>query len=416
MSQRKTISGRLGRVAAALACAALLAGCSWTPDWANPVNWYNDTVSALGGDDTATQQARDDAQAKEKTSPGTDKAFPKLASVPDRPKNISAGEGAKVQQALVADRADARYQALGPGDAAATSVPAGSSSSDSSSAAGPSSAPPPVVAAPPPPPGRRAVAQTEAPPASPPPPPIASAATALGAGPAQAQAQAQAQPSRHQSGQQIAERQQPAAPAAPSAGSPDENGVQKAFDEALREQESPTVSPAVAGEGIRDMHASAVPLVPPGDAMPIPPERHSGITLRAPTSAQTASIDNTFRSLPASRPVGTVFFASGSSKLSGTAINELKNIASLYKGKGGKVRVVGHASSWTRNTDPLKHQLINFQISFARARAVARELGRLGVPRKDIAVTAVADNEPVYYEFMPAGEAGNRRAEIFLDH
>jgi len=31
-------------------------------------------------------------------------------------------------------------------------------------------------------------------------------------------------------------------------------------------------------------------------------------------------------------------------------------------------------------------------------------------------VGAVADNEPVYYEVMPSGEAGNRRAEIYIDY
>jgi flagellar motor protein MotB len=51
-----------------------------------------------------------------------------------------------------------------------------------------------------------------------------------------------------------------------------------------------------------------------------------------------------------------------------------------------------------------------------RANAVARALVRMGVPASEVSVAARADNEPVYYEFMPAGEAGNRRAEIYLDY
>jgi flagellar motor protein MotB len=31
-----------------------------------------------------------------------------------------------------------------------------------------------------------------------------------------------------------------------------------------------------------------------------------------------------------------------------------------------------------------------------------------------VLVEAVGDSQPVYYESMPQGEAGNRRAEIFL--
>ena len=38
----------------------------------------------------------------------------------------------------------------------------------------------------------------------------------------------------------------------------------------------------------------------------------------------------------------------------------------------------------------------------------------LGVPAEKVLIEAVGDSQPVYYESMPQGEAGNRRAEIFL--
>lgn len=405
MTQRVTNSGRLVRTAAALACAALLAGCASTPDWANPVEWYKGAKSAITGEDSATEQAREDAKAKEKNSPGADEKYPSLSSVPDRPKDISAasGKGQQVQQGLVADRTEARHAALGPGDNAMTPMSADANA--------------------PPPPSRADAGQVEAPPATPPAPyePPASAAKAAPSQPAaqkpepepepKSAAQAPASGGTPAGSQQMASLDQPGAPST----MPPADGTRQAFEAALSEQSAPMTGNESAG--VRDMHASAVPMETRHNTMPVPPESNSGITLRAPESAQTASIDAALGAAGAgASDVGTVFFGNGSSKLSNEAIKELKNIADMYKKKGGKVRVVGHASSRTRNTDPLRHQLANFRVSLARANAVARQLTRLGVPADKIAVTAVADNEPVYYEFMPKGEAGNRRAEIFLDY
>ena len=49
-----------------------------------------------------------------------------------------------------------------------------------------------------------------------------------------------------------------------------------------------------------------------------------------------------------------------------------------------------------------------------RANAVAQELIRQGVPASRVLIDAVGDSQPVYYESMPQGEEGNRRAEIFV--
>jgi len=61
-----------------------------------------------------------------------------------------------------------------------------------------------------------------------------------------------------------------------------------------------------------------------------------------------------------------------------------------------------------------RHILVNFNISFDRAQAVAGELMRLGVPASALVVEAVGDTQPLLAEVMPAGEAANRRVEIFL--
>ncbi|MBT3883178.1 MAG: OmpA family protein, partial [Rhodospirillaceae bacterium] len=76
---------------------------------------------------------------------------------------------------------------------------------------------------------------------------------------------------------------------------------------------------------------------------------------------------------------------------------------------------VGHASSRTRSTNVAKHKLINLRVSAARADSIAKELVKFGTKTSDIAIGAVSDSEPKYYEYMPSGEAGNRRAEIFID-
>jgi len=113
--------------------------------------------------------------------------------------------------------------------------------------------------------------------------------------------------------------------------------------------------------------------------------------------------------------VGKILFANGSANLSGGDRRDLRKIADDYKKSGGTVRVIGFASSYTGNVDPLKHQIINFDVSMRRAHIVAAALMKHGVAPKDIFIGAKSDAEPIYYEVMPAGQAGNRRTEVYLD-
>ena len=64
----------------------------------------------------------------------------------------------------------------------------------------------------------------------------------------------------------------------------------------------------------------------------------------------------------------------------------------------------------------MTHQIVNFRISVDRAHAVARELLRLGVPPGKLNIGAKSDQERVFYEFMPAGETENQRAEIYIEY
>lgn len=111
----------------------------------------------------------------------------------------------------------------------------------------------------------------------------------------------------------------------------------------------------------------------------------------------------------------TVYFAAGSARLGAKARREVRRAYRAYRARGGTLRVVGHASSRTRDLDLVTHQMVNFNVSVDRANAVARLLIRLGAKPEAVRVDAVSDTQPIYVEVMPSGEAGNRRTEIFLE-
>jgi outer membrane protein OmpA-like peptidoglycan-associated protein len=112
---------------------------------------------------------------------------------------------------------------------------------------------------------------------------------------------------------------------------------------------------------------------------------------------------------------GIVNFAHGSARLSSSDLATLRGLAKEALERGMYMRVVGHASMRTRDMDPFEHALANFNVSVARANAVASALMEMGVPAEQLIVDAVGDTQPVYSEAMPSGEEGNRRTEIFLE-
>ncbi len=114
--------------------------------------------------------------------------------------------------------------------------------------------------------------------------------------------------------------------------------------------------------------------------------------------------------------VAVIYFGNGSAALSGQDRQVVRQVAALQRQYGGLLRVIGHASSRTAATDITRHKMANFAVSLQRANAVAEALMREGTPGRYLYVGAVSDSQPVYYEIMPTGEAGNRRAEIYLDY
>ena len=112
----------------------------------------------------------------------------------------------------------------------------------------------------------------------------------------------------------------------------------------------------------------------------------------------------------------SVFFKTGSARLGKGDRKKLREVAALQRKRNATLRIIGHASSRTRDLDPVKHQIVNFRISVDRAHVVARELVRLGVPPGKLNIGAKSDQERVFYEFMPAGETGNQRTEIYIEY
>jgi outer membrane protein OmpA-like peptidoglycan-associated protein len=113
------------------------------------------------------------------------------------------------------------------------------------------------------------------------------------------------------------------------------------------------------------------------------------------------------------QPIGLIYFDHASASLDREARSVLRNVAQIAS-NGGTVKIIGHASMRTRTTDLTEHKLVNFDVSVARAGAVANELIRLGVSPDKVQIASASDELPVFYEFMPTGEAGNRRTEIYL--
>lgn len=113
-------------------------------------------------------------------------------------------------------------------------------------------------------------------------------------------------------------------------------------------------------------------------------------------------------------PSAVLNFKAGSANLSDRERLKLRKLAQVYRQRGGGVRVEGHSSSRTRDMDLVQHHLVNFNVSLNRGNNVARELINNGVPKEAIFVIALSDSRPLYEEFMPSGDAGNQRVEIYF--
>lgn len=369
-----------------LAVVTLTAGCSKVPDAINPVEWYKSTAELLTGEeDEGTQEpapAEGTLAADRGTpAPGADEQFPNLASVPERPQVESAESRQQIAEGLIADRRKARYSA----EIIRRQGEAGSSVA----ANAPVAPPPPVVAAP-----RSGPAAPSIAPTAPPPPASLPAAQAMPAPP---------------SPQRLAVNQ----PTMPASGQP--TGVADVFRARIAEQNR-LPSQMASGEGA----AGTSSFNAAGDGFDTVVISSNGVTSAGSGGRSGQPIANSIAPISSLSRLGmervaTIVFSNGSSNLNSRDREVLAGVLELQRQRGGIVHVVGHASSRTRTMDPARHRQVNHKISAARADAVASALAKIGLPRDAIKVDARADSEPMYYEVMPTGEAGNRRAEIYLE-
>ncbi len=442
--------------------ALVLAGCSYVPEWASPVTWYDGVASGVssvagavggvfsGGDDEDSVQEA--AAAATEDEDGDDEAYPRLSAVPDRPEP-SADTG-DVAEGLVADRENARYtdeQLRSGGGTAPREVEV--------AAVQPAPAPartPAPVTAPAPAETRVAVADPAAPqPVEPRRRTGAAARTSLLTDDEIDQrrtittGRSAAPPPRRAAPQPVPPvvprslvQDRPAAARAPvvvAEAAPVPPAAAPRLAPAARVQvaQLPAVMAggndvvaAVYAQLLTDS-ASTVTTAPANAAFqtptatPLPAETLSvpGIvrdTYNEALAATDAIVAGSL-ALPGMAdfapqgPVAVVKFSLGSAVIRRQYQVAIKDAAEQQKAQGGIIRVVGHASSRTRNLPVARHILVNFRISMDRANSVAKSLMQLGVSPAAILIEAKSDNEPVFLEAMPQGEAENRRAEIFLE-
>ena len=186
---------------------------------------------------------------------------------------------------------------------------------------------------------------------------------------------------------------------------------------AAPEPASPTLTAAAQIEPAPAAPEPALPTLAAAAQIEPPPAPAAPESVASAEDAGGAGAQETAAVYPGApqAPARTIYFAHGSTSLLAKGRELLREVAVWQREKGGAIRVVGHSSSRTGDMDPVRHKLINFKVSLDRANAVAQELIRLGVPSDKLIVSAKSDAEPIYFEIMPLGEAGNRRVEIYLD-
>jgi outer membrane protein OmpA-like peptidoglycan-associated protein len=418
-----------------------VAACSTIADL-DPTGLLDD-----GSDSASTSQFPDQAPptAASDQDLGT---TPDLASLPARPApTATPGERQQAAQSLASDGAQARYsaEALRGGTEAAAAPPAPSDAAPNAAqrilgAAAPDAPPtatppgaeappaaseePPVASAPPPAAAPQVAAAPPPPQAAPPQAPAAGAQPAV---PASAPVRTATLPGATAtpvgpSAATMPARGEPAVPAnTPARGGSTMVAAAPQSDAALGFKPSsappldPSISKFVSAPIVARYRQTAslagTPAIPA-----VPPKAGSGsndavvANLSPSGAARIAAING------GAAPTAVIYFPGDGTALSKAAHAQVRAAVAAFKANGGQgtVRVVGHASSRTANMSVEKHLETIFAKSQARANAVAQDLIRQGVPADKVMIDAVGDSQPIYYESMPKGEAGNRRAEIFV--
>ena len=111
-----------------------------------------------------------------------------------------------------------------------------------------------------------------------------------------------------------------------------------------------------------------------------------------------------------------IYHSNTKADISSRDLTALKNVASFAKQKNAIIRVVGNASSRSRDMKEIQNKIANFDLSLLRAQRVRDALIKFGVPEDMVFISAVSDTEKVAEENMPINEAVNRRTEIYIKY
>ncbi|MBT5663950.1 MAG: OmpA family protein [Rhodospirillaceae bacterium] len=153
-------------------------------------------------------------------------------------------------------------------------------------------------------------------------------------------------------------------------------------------------TPPVLAPVMAPMQAKAAPVAPPA------PQYQS----RVPAPQASSDLVQ----------IATIYFADGSTVVQRVDTSILRQIADAQKQSGGMLAIVGHASGRAKTFDAARRSAINYEVSLRRAKSVGAALVGLGVPPSRLQMDGAGDSKQVYSEFTAAGEAANRRVEIFL--
>ncbi len=387
MGKLKKGASRLALLTAMLA----VAGCS-SPDWVNPTNWFEE--------DNAPVPIENSAPTADGVKSDEGGEYPKLGSTPAVPgKTISIEEADTIENGLKADRDNAQYtdQKL-RADTAIQPMPK----------------PKPVVVEP--------AAPAEAPatgPAVAPVPAAPVAAAPLGA-PAPVTAPQIPTPTQTSNGvklmpnaapittpEQAYARQVPASNTVVISG----NGVEDVFQKQLAASAATTTTLPASTQfqsyPVTPLNNSAVSVAPIiQDTYNQPVALGYGNTAGTPQMQTGVAI--------AGDADAIIYFEVGSSRVGAGDMGKIRKIAAAQASTGGVVKVVGHASSRTRELPLDRHMMVNLRMSQERATNVVKALIGQGVASQNIVVESQSDSNPVTREAMPSDEAKNRRVEIFL--
>jgi flagellar motor protein MotB len=380
----------------ALFIFVLLTGCSTIPAAINPVEWYKGARDAISGSDTEKEESNATSPRRARVTKSND-GFAKLSSVPARPKVLSGEERKIISGGLIGDH-DATRKYSSENFERQSNAKSSSLSSKMGAGSRAVSSPTSKISKKDMVDGsflQPKLKQNKNNAYIVPPKPVA-----LSSAQNKTKLMSKARKPLFLSKSQVLAKPKKSKLPAVNPNPPKIGNVPGSEENFLNSQ---TV--VISGSGVQQMNFARTV----ARAFDRAPPSISNIS-RVNFSKQLSQDKN-----QKSYQVATILFKNGSSQVGKRDRRVLRQVIAQYKKVGGTLRIIGHASRRSGTNDPVIHKMTNFQVSAARAERVAQEFVKMGVKANKLSVGSVSDSEPRYYEYMPSGEAGNRRAEIFID-